>query len=146
MPIPTTVEAAANVVPLARPGAAEDALAIIEDGPAGAAPLAGQRPWKVLIVDDEPEVHQATMFALSGLTVAGRRIEFLHAGSGAEARSVFASEKDIALVLLDVVMETDDAGLRLVRHIRNECRLADTRIVLRTGQPGYAPELQVIQE
>src|SRR4051812_13265654 len=137
------LESATNVVALAHAGAPDDLIVIIEDRADAAPSLRAAAPglgWKVLIVDDEPEVHQATMFALSGLIVAGRRIDFLHAATSAEARALLAQEKDIALVLLDVVMETEDAGLRLVRHIRSERRIADTRIVLRTGQPGYAPE------
>src|SRR5881628_1660149 len=107
------LDPAVKVVRLPRAGALDDLLTIIEDGrgvPAETVRPAGP-PWKVLIVDDEPEVHQATMFALSGLAIAGRGIEFLHAASGAEARALLAHEKDIALMLLDVVMETEDAGL-----------------------------------
>lgn len=78
-----------------------------------------ERTWRILVVDDDPDVHQATRFALDGVSVFGRRVEFLHAHSAAEARACLATEKDLALVLLDVVMETDSAGLDLVDHIRN---------------------------
>jgi len=103
-------------------------------------------PWQLLIVDDESEVHHATEFALSGLTVKGRGFELLHAYSGHQAREVLARHPDIAVALLDVVMEEEDAGLQLVRYIRQDLGMLATRIVLRTGQLGYAPELEVIQQ
>jgi diguanylate cyclase (GGDEF)-like protein len=102
--------------------------------------------WKVLIVDDDPEIHSVTKLALSGLVVLGRGLEYLHAYSGKEACALIEEHTDIVLVLLDVVMETDDAGLEVVKHIREKLHREDIRIVLRTGQPGYAPEENVIKE
>lgn len=110
--------------------------------PSGGAP----RAWKLLIVDDDPEVHRATEFALSDLTIEGRGLELLHAYSGRQAQDVLAQHRDVSVVLLDVVMETEDAGLRLVRHIRQELGMQAVRIVLRTGEVGPAPELKVIQD
>lgn len=102
--------------------------------------------WQVLIVDDDPEIHSVTQLALSDLIVLGRRLEYLHAYSGQDACQLLKSNPDIVLVLLDVVMETDDAGLNVVKHIRETLDRQDIRIVLRTGQPGYAPEESVIKE
>lgn len=104
------------------------------------------RKWRVLIADDDDEVHQTTRFALRSVVVDGRAFEFLHAKSAFEAISILKSESDIAVAMLDVVMETPDAGLRLVEVIRNELELCNLRIILRTGQPGYAPELDVIRD
>lgn len=103
-------------------------------------------PWKVLIVDDDPEIHSVTQLALSDLMVLGRRLEYLHAYSGQDACQIIAEHDDMVLVLLDVVMETDDAGLNVVKHIREKLERQDIRIVLRTGQPGYAPEESVIKD
>ena len=100
--------------------------------------------WKVLIVDDEPEVHAVTKLALSDFVFQDKRLEFISAYSGAEAKQVFTEHKDIAVVLLDVVMETDDAGLKVADFVRNEVMNNFTRIILRTGQPGQAPERDVI--
>jgi len=100
-------------------------------------------PWKILIADDDSNVHDTTLLALSGVKIHGRPLEFVHAYSAKEAGAVISKNPDIALVLLDVVMETVDAGLKLVSVIRNEMGLTNLRIVLRTGQPGYAPEQQV---
>jgi diguanylate cyclase (GGDEF)-like protein len=102
--------------------------------------------WKVLIVDDDPEIHSVTKLALSDLVVLGRHLEYLHAYSGHDACKLIEEHKDIVLVLLDVVMESDDAGLVVVKHIREVLKRDDIRIVLRTGQPGYAPEESVIKD
>ncbi|MDB5800416.1 MAG: hypothetical protein JWL63_1355 [Rhodocyclales bacterium] len=103
------------------------------------------QPWRILIADDDEEVHRATAFALRGVKIDGASLELLHAYSAAEAATMLASQEGIAVAMLDVVMETTDAGLTLVDSIRNQLGLKTLRIVLRTGQPGYAPELEVIQ-
>lgn len=101
-------------------------------------------PWKILIVDDEKEVHTVTTLALSGFEFAGQPLTFLHAYSGDEARKILADTDNIALMLLDVVMESDNAGLDLVRYVREKLHNKMIRVVLRTGQPGQAPEKQVV--
>ena len=103
-----------------------------------------RRVWRLLIVDDDTEVHVVTKLALDGFRFAGRDVEFLHAYSAREAREQLAAHPDIALVLLDVVMETENAGLGLVEYIRDTLHNPFIRIVLRTGQPGQAPEHEVI--
>ncbi|MDP5136784.1 EAL domain-containing protein [Rheinheimera baltica] len=124
----------------------DDFLFLAEDEPA--APVNEQTlgEWHLLIVDDDEEIHTVTKLALSDLTVLGRRLVFHHAYSGKEAVEFLLHNPETALVLLDVVMETDDAGLRVVQRIRDELMMDELRIVLRTGQPGYAPEENVIKE
>jgi response regulator RpfG family c-di-GMP phosphodiesterase len=102
------------------------------------------KPWKIMVVDDEPDVRQLTALNLRGFAFAGRPLELVEAASAAEARARLAEHPDIALALVDVVMETDDAGLKLVEYIRNDLRNAMIRLVIRTGQPGIAPERYVI--
>jgi diguanylate cyclase (GGDEF)-like protein len=102
--------------------------------------------WRVMIVDDDRDVHSATTFALSNLEMQQRPLEFLHAYSAAQARDILAQESDIAVILLDVVMEAEDSGLQLVHHIRETLLQSEVRIILRTGQPGYAPELDAIRD
>jgi EAL domain-containing protein (putative c-di-GMP-specific phosphodiesterase class I) len=102
-------------------------------------------PWKVLLVDDEPAVHELSRLILDDLQFDGRGIALLSAQSAGQAREILAREDDLALVMLDVVMETDDAGLALVRHIREQRRDRLVQVVLRTGQPGMAPEREVVQ-
>lgn len=101
-------------------------------------------PWKILIADDEEEVHQVTEVAMIDIVFKGRPLEFRHAYSAREACDILAAQPDIAIILLDVVMETDNAGLKLVRHIREQMGNRRLRIVLRTGQPGQAPERDVV--
>ncbi|NIA00670.1 HD domain-containing phosphohydrolase [Massilia sp. CCM 8734] len=110
--------------------------------PSSAAPKLA--PWKVLLVDDEPDIHNITKLTLSRFRLDGRALTFLHAYTGAEAKEVLARESDIALVFLDVVMENDDSGLEVARWMREDLGNQFTRIVLRTGQPGQAPEERVI--
>lgn len=102
--------------------------------------------WRLMVIDDEPDVHRATTFALSGVKILGRPLQFLHAYSATEAIDLLSTERDIAVIMLDVVMESDNAGLELVRTIRRQLKLTEVRIILRTGQPGYAPEIETIHD
>jgi len=101
-------------------------------------------PWNILIVDDEESIHSITELVLSNFRFDDIPVKFLNAYSAKEAKEILKSENDIALILLDVVMESDDAGLQLVKYIRNDLQNKMVRIVLRTGQPGSAPEEEVI--
>ena len=112
----------------------DDTIAFVDEPEA--VPDSGGACWRILIVDDEPDVHEVTLLALRDVIIEGRSLSFLHARSAAEAETLLRHEHDIAVVLLDVVMETEDAGLRLVRFLRDELVNRATRIILRTGQPG----------
>lgn len=102
--------------------------------------------WKLLIVDDEEDVHSVTKLTLNGFIYNNRRLNFLHAFSADEARKLLEDNPDVCVVLLDVVMETHDAGLQLTEHIRKAYPNSSVRIILRTGQPGYAPEREMIDK
>jgi len=102
--------------------------------------------WKVLIVDDEEDVRAALRLALQDVFVEGRSLFLLAASSAREAQEVLAANPDVALMLLDVVMESDHAGLDLVRHVRSKRANRSLQIVLITGQPGYAPQRSVISD
>lgn len=103
--------------------------------------------WNVLVVDDDEEIHSVTRLALSDLILNDKKLHFHHAYSGEQALKIMEQMGDrLAIVLLDVVMETDDAGLIVARKMREELELLEPRIILRTGQPGYAPEESVIKE
>ncbi|UXY15744.1 DUF3369 domain-containing protein [Chitiniphilus purpureus] len=102
-------------------------------------------PWPVLIVDDEPDIHQVTRLALNGIRFLGRPLELISCHSGSEALALLARRDDVALMLLDVVMESEDAGLKVARAVREELGNHRVRIILRTGQPGAAPERDVIE-
>ena len=121
----------------------DDVLHLIDD--TGTVPEASTaRKWKIAVIDDDPAVHEGTRFALSDYSLHGQTLEILSAYSAAEGRTLMRAHPDIAAVLLDVIMETDAAGLDLVEYIRNDLHNETVRIILRTGQPGQAPERRVI--
>lgn len=119
----------------------DDVIHLIDDDEADSLSIADC--WQVLVVDDDEDVHSSTDFALRRQLIQGRRLHLLHARSGKEAELVLRNNPNIAAIFLDVVMETESAGLDLIGFIRETLHLSDVRIILRTGQPGYAPELEV---
>jgi PAS domain S-box-containing protein len=125
---------------------AEESWLFDDDAPslATAEPAAHAHPWRILIVDDDKDVHLMTQFALLNVVFMDRPLELLSAYSGREAYDMLRDISDIALVLLDVVMESQDAGLKLAKQIREDLKNHLVRVVLRTGQPGQAPEQRVI--
>ena len=123
-----------------------DELIFLDDDGSSNIDTTFYKEWNILIVDDDEEIHTVTRLALSDLIVNDRKLNFLHAYSAKEAKTLLHDYgKTIAIILLDVVMETDDAGFDVVRYIRESMGLTEPRIVLRTGQPGYAPEEEVIK-
>src|SRR5258707_1376345 len=122
---------------------AEDDIVHLIDDPGDEPPEQGPR-WKIAVIDDEPAVHDGTRFALSDYRLNGQGLEILSAYSAAEGRELMRRQADVAVVLLDVIMESDTAGLGLVEYIRNDLKNETVRIILRTGQPGQAPERRVI--
>lgn len=106
--------------------------------------FANRYVWKVLIVDDEEDIRTLTKINLKSFEFDGRKLQFLEADSAVSAKQILARHDDIAIALIDVVMETDEAGLRLVEYIRNELNNDMIRLIIRTGQPGIAPERYII--
>ncbi len=126
-------------------GAADDEYLIAEDEDVpDTAPPVARDPWRILVVDDDLEVHAVTRLSLRNFTFESRPAALISAYSADQAREILAKTPDIALILLDVVMETEDAGLKFARYVRQTLGNRAVRIVLRTDQPGSAPELQVI--
>jgi signal transduction histidine kinase len=109
-------------------------------------PVEKAKPWRVLIVDDEPDIHTMTQMVLGDFSFEGRKLEFVSAYTGEESLKILKNDLEIAVVLLDVVMETSTAGLDVARRIRTFVNNSFVRIILRTGQPGVAPEHKVITE
>src|ERR1700750_3313769 len=121
----------------------DDVLHLIDD--TGTVPEdSSVRKWKIAVIDDDQAVHEGTRFALSDYVLNGQGLEILSAYSATEGRELMRAHNDIAAVLLDVIMETDVAGLELVEFIRNEIHNETVRIILRIGQPGQVPEPRVI--
>jgi two-component sensor histidine kinase len=99
--------------------------------------------WKVLIVDDDREVHRLTSLVLKDFTFDEGYLEFISAYSSQEAKEAFQENPDIAIILLDIVMESNTAGLDFVDYVRNVLKDNTVRIIIRTGHPGEAPEKEV---
>ncbi|MDF1794885.1 MAG: DUF3369 domain-containing protein, partial [Thalassobaculaceae bacterium] len=121
-----------------------DLLEIVDDE-ADTARETSLDPWRVLIVDDDEDVHRATDLALAEEIVFGRPLELIHARSGQEALRMMSMHGDVAAAFIDVVMETPDAGLKLVRSLREQ-GYKELRAILRTGQPGYAPDRVIVEQ
>lgn len=120
-----------------------DLFCFEEEPSAPKPPVEKHAPWVLLIVDDDPQVHDVTVLTLRRSRIAERPFRFLHAYSAAEAREVIRNEPKIDLVLLDVVMETRDAGLTLVTELRGAMGRTDLKIVIRSGQPGFESDSTV---
>jgi CheY-like chemotaxis protein len=102
--------------------------------------------WKVLIADDEQLIHDVTTLALKRFLFNNKPISFYHAYSGVEAGEMLRQNPDMAVALLDVVMETDDAGLQAARYIREELKNPFVRLIIRTGLPDAAPEENIVRD
>lgn len=125
----------------------DDRLVFAEEPARPPTPAPAPAPWIALVVDDDPSVHEITALALDGFELDGRGLAFVSAFSAAEARELLARRPpELALIIVDVVMEAEDAGLGLITHIRDELGDRLVRILLRTGQAGRAPERRVIVE
>lgn len=105
-----------------------------------------KKKWRILVVDDDDSVHQLTKLVLADLEFEERQLELVSAYSMAEAKELLLKDNDFCMAFVDVVMETDHAGLELVQWIREELKNLLIRLILRTGQAGLSPESKVIQE
>ncbi|MEN8216947.1 MAG: response regulator [Pseudomonadota bacterium] len=120
----------------------DDELIFAEETPSS--PPLNQATWKVMIIDDDPEIHNAIQFGLSDFFFEEKGLTLISGYSAEEAKSLLNAHPDSALIFLDVVMEENDSGLTLVRYIRDTLKNKLVRIILHTGQPGAAPEESVI--
>jgi len=102
--------------------------------------------WRILVIDDDESVHQVTRLVLSDANIENRTLDIVSAYSSKQAQEILAKDDSFCMAFVDVVMETDHAGLELVEWIRNDLKNQAIRLVLRTGQAGTAPEAKVIKE
>ena len=124
----------------------DDELVFVEEDQDESSDKTSEEKWNILIVDDEEQVHLITKLALKNFQYEGKYLDITSVFSSEEAKTVLQQDKEFALVLLDVVMEERDSGLKLVKFIREDLKNTTMRIILRTGQPGDAPEEKVITE
>jgi signal transduction histidine kinase len=104
------------------------------------------KEWKALVVDDDPIIHKVTSLALKEFVFRERRIKLLHAYTFAEAIAILRQEKQLAAAIVDVVMETEFSGFQLVNYIRNDLANNTLRIILKTAQPDFAPQIKIITD
>ena len=123
-------------------------LRFLDDSPAAGHPLyrKGVEYYKIVIADDEEEVHKMTKLVLRGFEMEGVKLQFFDTYSGRETIEFLEQNKNVAIVLLDIVMEEDDSGLQVIRYLRETLKNNLTRVVVRTGQPGKAPEEKIVVE
>ncbi|MGL6289996.1 MAG: HD domain-containing phosphohydrolase [Silanimonas sp.] len=126
--------------------ASNDELQFAAEGPDEPFDAVAPTPWKVAVIDDDESVRAITRLALGQLTVDGRPLDLLEAASAEEGIALFATHPDIALGLVDMVMEEPGAGLRVISAVREQQGNHRTRLVVRTGQPGHLPEDRVIRD
>jgi CheY-like chemotaxis protein len=104
--------------------------------------------WEILLVDDDPDILNVSKLAMRNFEVYGLPLKLHTAASKAEAMEILGDMAGElprpAVALIDVVMETEEAGLELCRYIRDEQNNKLTQLFIRTGQPGIAPERSVI--
>ncbi|MDF1881483.1 hybrid sensor histidine kinase/response regulator [Sulfurimonas sp. MAG313] len=100
--------------------------------------------WKLFIVDDDADIHEITKLALKDLKFKDKYIDCESAYSAKEAIQKLKADSGFAIVLLDVEMETSDAGLEVANFIREQLQDKITRIIIRTGQPGDVPQRDII--
>lgn len=125
----------------------DELITFIDDEPQEEEPRSQEsNPWKIIIADDEKEVHDITRMVLADYLYDGRPLQFYSTYSMQETIDLLSSQSHFAIILLDVVMEEDDSGLKVAKYIRESLKDHFIRIILRTGQPGKAPERSVISE
>jgi len=106
--------------------------------------------WNLLLVDDEPDVLSISKLVMRSFKVYGLPLHIYTAASKTEAIALLQNQPELAwsltVAFIDVVMETDQAGLELCHHLRAVTGNRLAQIYIRTGQPGVAPERQVIDD
>lgn len=115
-------------------------------GPESLDPAPGVPPWGVLVVDADEEVHRTTELAMRDVLVDGRALHFVHASSAEAALAALRGEPGIAVAMLEVLMQSPEAALRLARLLRGGPGRQALRIILRTAGPGDAPAIGTLRD
>ena len=131
---------------MSEPAPLDDEILFLDESEGPSPVETALEPWKLLIIDDEEQVHAVTRLALRRFQFDHKSLDILSAYSATEAKQILEQHVNIAALVLDVVMETDQAGLELIKYIRQDLNNQWVQIILRTGQPGVAPEISVIED
>ncbi len=103
------------------------------------------RTWKILIVDDEQDIHKIIKMIFDNHKIDDMNLEIFSACNSDEAIFLLKENSDIAVALVDIVMETEDAGINCVRRIRNELKNDKIRLILKTGYPSQIPGPEILE-
>ena len=92
--------------------------------------------WRVLIVDDEPELHVLTTTVLKDFMFEGKSLEFVSAHNELEISEALESDQDYAIIITDIIREEIDSGFKLIARIRSDSRFDNTYLIIRSGSLG----------
>lgn len=108
-------------------------------------PLADKKCYKILLVDDDEMVHKVSSSVIGNMAFKTFDLNLISVYSAREAKTYLENNDDVALAFIDVVMETPNAGLQLVKQIREELDNHLIRLVIRTGQANEAPQMDIVE-
>lgn len=100
--------------------------------------------YKIIVSDDDEEVHTITKLVLDDIKFEGHDLEIYSAFNEKETIELLKKHPNTAILFQDVVMDTHDTGLKIVDYLRKDLKNFITRVILRTGQPGEAPEDRIV--
>ncbi len=90
--------------------------------------------WSVLVVDDDPVVRHLTRENLRGVDVDGLPLEIDACENTDAARKLIAAT-EYALIIMDVAIETEFAGLDLVEELKRSPGVGFTQVVVQSATP-----------
>jgi signal transduction histidine kinase len=90
--------------------------------------------WKVLITDDQELIHVMIKHYLSDYQYQGAGLQFVDAFTGKEAMKILKEQSDIAVIVLDVMLEEADMGFKVVQYIRETLNNKLVKIIMLTGK------------
>lgn len=91
--------------------------------------------WPILVVDDDKEIFEVTQLALNDFCFNNLSLELEYADSAEQAIDM-ASKTEYAVLLIDMIMEEENSGMKVVEHIRENQDNRHSRLIIRSGQPG----------
>ncbi|NQY95230.1 MAG: response regulator [Campylobacteraceae bacterium] len=102
--------------------------------------------YTVLIVDDDASIQEVTSIILEDFKHKDYELNLIYAKSEEETIKIIEKTPDIAVIILDVVMESYDSGFKIVKYIREVLKNKVVRIIIRTGQAGRISEKDAVVE
>jgi len=104
------------------------------------------KSYTVLVVDDDVSIQEVTSIILEDFKHKDYELNLIYAKSEEESIKILENTPDIAVIILDVVMESYDSGFKVVQYIREVLKNKMVRIIIRTGQAGLISEKDAVVE